>query len=207
MDRTLEPEWLDRLAPDQPAARSARRDLRRINSLLGNHRWIRRQFRALARPDEDALEIGAGDGTLARAGGWDALDLTPEPADWPGGARWHRADIRDFTGWDRYPVIIANLVLHHLDDLELSRLGRMLNRHARVLIACEPVRHPVFSWAFGLLCAGLGAHPVTRHDGRVSIRAGFARGELPRLLGLERDFHCREAATWRGTRHFVAVRR
>jgi hypothetical protein len=38
---------------------------------------------------------------------------------------------------------------------------------------------------FSLLCILIRAHPVTRHDGRVSIAAGFRNDELPNLLRLD----------------------
>ena len=54
----------------------------------------------------------------------------------------------------------------------------------------------------------LRANPVTLHDARISIAAGFRRDELPRFLGLdatEWDFRCR--ATLLGSYRMVAVRR
>ena len=46
--RLLVPEILDGLPPEDPEARRSRRDLRRINFLMGNERWIARQVRELA---------------------------------------------------------------------------------------------------------------------------------------------------------------
>ena len=66
--RVVAPEILDRLAPDDPAARASRRDLRWFNRLLGTPRWFLRQLRAhgISR-STPILEIGAGEGRLARA--------------------------------------------------------------------------------------------------------------------------------------------
>src|SRR3954465_2094723 len=82
VNRTLQPELLDHLAPHDPAARGSRRDLRWINAPMGNDVWVRRHVRRDARPDDRLLELGAGDGQLA--GRWpgprcDALDLGPAP--------------------------------------------------------------------------------------------------------------------------------
>ena len=68
--------------------------------------------------------------------------------------------------------------------------------------------------AYGLLGSEmLGAlmHPwinsVTRHDMHVSITAGFAAGEIPRLLGLAPAvWSFRETSTWRGARRVIGWR-
>ncbi len=49
---------------------------------------------------------------------------------------------------------------------------------------------------------------VTRYDMLVSIRAGFRRGELPALLGLERaEWELEERCTLRGAYRLSARRR
>src|SRR5580765_6818899 len=73
LPRVLEPETLDHLAPDDPAAQRARRDLRRVNAFMGARRILERALeKALAATDETVggvgrlriLEIGCGDGRL-----------------------------------------------------------------------------------------------------------------------------------------------
>jgi hypothetical protein len=211
MNRTLQPELLDYLAPHHPDARASRRDLRWINAIMGNHRWLLRARRKWARPEEAQLELGAGDGRQARA--WpgtrcDALDLQPAPADWPDGATWHQGDIRRFTQWRDYPVVFANLFFHHLHEGTLRQVGVELRRHARVVIACEPVRDRRFQWLFAALCPVIGANEVTRHDGRVSIGAGFRGNELAQSLGLigNAGWRCAARTTLLGAYHFIAVR-
>ncbi len=188
MERALTAELLDSLPAAAPEARRSRRDLRRINAIMGNERWFRRVTKHWVRDGEAMLEIGAGDGTLGSAlnrGPLHAgLDLAPRPAHWPAAAAWHRTDARAFTGWGDYPVICGNLIFHHFSSAELTALGQCFNRHARVVLASEPARAAVWQWGFGLLCPLLRASPVTRHDGRVSIAAGFRGDELPRWLGL-----------------------
>jgi hypothetical protein len=54
----------------------------------------------------------------------------------------------------------------------------------------------------------LGANHVTRHDGPVSIAAGFVGEELPAALGLAPDqwvWSCR--TSWLGAYRMIAVRR
>jgi hypothetical protein len=52
------------------------------------------------------------------------------------------------------------------------------------------------------------ANPVTRHDGHVSIAAGFSANELPDLLGLAPGaWDCRCAARPLGACRMIARRR
>jgi hypothetical protein len=191
MDRILEPEILDSLSPDDPAARRSRRDLRIINRVLGNERWFRRILRCHLRPGERVLELGSGMGEMGMAL-WgtglavDGLDLCPRPADWPRQADWHRADIRGFARYSEYSAVIANLILHHLTVGELADLGRHVGG-ARLIVASEPARRRLSQSMFAAIGPLLGACSVTLHDARVSIAAGFLEEELPRALGLTAD--------------------
>lgn len=189
MNRTLTPELLDSLPADSPAAIHSRRDLVWFNRLLGADRWWARALPDLVAPIPQGagLEVGAGDGRLAQRHGLDALDLCPVPADWPSAQSWHQADIFSFGDWERYPLLAANLFLHHFDATQLRQLGEIWNESARVIVACEPRRARIFQSGFSLLCAVLRAHAVSRHDGHVSIEAGFREQELPQLLGLDPD--------------------
>jgi hypothetical protein len=45
MRRVVIPELLDHLPQDDPAAERSRADLRRINFLMGNGRWVTRTLR------------------------------------------------------------------------------------------------------------------------------------------------------------------
>jgi hypothetical protein len=164
---------------------------------MGNGRWLRQTLPPRVRPSDRVLEIGAGDGKLGltlapRLPVLDGLDLWPRPAHWPHQARWHQTAFQDFTGWEDYSVFIANLVLHHFSADELGWLGNRLGEHGRLLIFSEPARRKFFQWAFRALCPFLGANHVSRHDGVVSIAAGFLDDELPVLLGLDRRIW-----TWR----------
>jgi hypothetical protein len=212
MPRLLQPELLDALPPDHPDARHSRRDLRLINLLMGNHRWLARTVAAVVRTDERILELGAGDGTLTRrlaAAGRlvDALDLAPPPSDWPAGMAWHSADLVRFGGYARYGAVVGNLIFHHFSAEALAALGRALGTSVRVVLACEPVRRKSSRRLFALLAPLFRANRVTRHDARVSIDAGFDGDELPELLGLdpaEWRWHCR--TTRRGAYQMVAIR-
>jgi hypothetical protein len=211
--RSVEPEQLDTLPEDSPAARASRRDLRLLNRLLGSRSWFRQAVQLRRLPGESLLEIGAGTGELGRSldtvdGGLAGLDRCRRPASWPRAARWFRTDVLRFTGWNGYPVVIGNLFFHHFDAEQLGALGNQLNRHARVIVASEPLRTNHTLRLLALVNLLIGAHPVTRHDGRVSIGAGFRRDELPRLLRLDPAvWSWRTHETWRGASRFVAERR
>jgi hypothetical protein len=213
MKRRLTPEILDSLPPDDPAARHSRRDLRVFNAVLGGEAWCRRRVPALVRPGERVIELGAGTGefgiSLARKlPSLDGLDRCPRPPGWPAESRWHQVDAFAFEGWRDYRVVIGSLIFHHFDAEALHTLGRRLADHARLIVACEPARRRRFQWLFAALCRLIGAHPVSRHDGWVSIEAGFLGQELPEALGLEtRDWRCDVTASTRGSYRLVAERR
>src|SRR5437879_5509202 len=65
MARCVQPEWLDVLDPEDPRASRARRDLQRVNKVMGNAAILARALRK-AQPHSPRLivELGAGDGTF-----------------------------------------------------------------------------------------------------------------------------------------------
>lgn len=211
MHRFVRPELLDSLPHDDAEAARSRRDLRRINALMGNLRWIKRRL-ARFRHGE-VFELGSGDGRLladlARGGAAaTGLDFAPRPHALPAEARWLQGDIFDTlpeAAAQEGSVIIANLFLHHLEDTQLEHLGA-LGRSAHAWCVVEPLRR------WHSLCGGYALWPfvnrVTRHDMMISVRAGFVPGELPRRLGLDpEEWVLREASTLRGGYRLLAQRR
>ena len=212
--RLVQPEILDGLSQDSSAAHASRRDLRIINRLLGSQAWFEDTLQNSRRAGESVLEIGAGTGELGRALSaivpeveMAGLDLGRRPIDWPQQAPWFETDVLDFTGWDDYPIVIGNLFFHHFDGAGLAQLGAHLNEHARVIIASDPLRVRRTTTLCSLLCPLIRAHPVTRHDARVSIAAGFRHDELPQLLQLDPAiWRWRTQETWLGSCRLVAER-
>ncbi|HEY5227200.1 MAG TPA: hypothetical protein VIJ19_01610 [Opitutaceae bacterium] len=213
MKRSCEPELLDSLPFDHPDAAHSRRDLRVVNAFMRSKAWFRRVLPSLARPGEAILEIGAGTGELgvdlnARGIPIDGLDLWPRPAAWPPARQWHQADLREFGGYEAYPVVIGNLIFHQFKDTELAELGALLRRGARVIMASEPERRRISQTVMAAVGPLLGANHVTLHDGKVSIAAGFVGDELPRALGLDAgEWDCTCSTTAPGALRMVAVRR
>ncbi|MEO8080446.1 MAG: methyltransferase domain-containing protein [Caldimonas sp.] len=205
MLRVLEPETLDHLAPQDPAAQRSRRDLRRVNRVMGARAILARALeRALPTTDGPRplrlLELGCGDGRLmlevARRRGprWadaqlDLLDRQPivddatlaayAAAGWQ--ARPRVADVLDWAGTidaaERWDVVVANLFLHHFEGPALGRVLAGCAARADALVACEP-RRSRFALAASHLVVFIGANAVTREDAVLSVRAGFVGSEL-----------------------------
>ena len=213
MKRRPAPEILDTLPPGDPDAVHSRRDLLKINRFMGNGAWFEQILPGLVRPGEAALELGSGNGELglrlqARGIAVDGLDLGPRPAAWPPRRAWHTSDLRSFGAYQAYPVVLGNLILHHLPDEDLRGLGSAIGRTARVILASEPSRTARALAGFAILAPLIGANAVTRHDGRVSIRAGFTADDLPLALGLDPTAWSWTCTTsLRGAYRMVALRR
>ncbi|MDQ8186760.1 hypothetical protein [Pelagicoccus sp. SDUM812002] len=194
MLRVVRPEILDSLPHDHPDALQNRRELRTINWLMGNYRWLAHQARRRLEPRVRALELGAGSGDLVRRlrrGGvpieLDGLDLCPPPEDWDDGRKWIREDLQVFDGYEGYHAIFGNLILHQFPDEVLGQMGRRMRVAANQLFFCEPARRNCHVAQFrALSLLGRMGH-VSRNDGEVSIRAGFLGDELPHLLGLTKE--------------------
>jgi 2-polyprenyl-3-methyl-5-hydroxy-6-metoxy-1,4-benzoquinol methylase len=211
--RVVIPEWLDELPPEHPDAQASRRDLIRINQLMGNYRFIRRHLIRVARPGDVCVELGAGGGQLTNslqpaevACPVTGLDLAPRPHSWPTDWDWQQQDIFHSTTLAKAEIVVASLILHHFETEALQTLGTELTRNARVLIITEPLRAS-YAHFLGHFMDLTGINRVTRHDMHVSIDAGFHKGELPTLLGLTRDqWKINESVDWRGSLRMLAYR-
>ena len=82
-----------------------------------------------------------------------------------------------------FDVVLASQILHHFDDAESVAFLSEMNRVARVRVVVSELRRSWFAVA-GLWIASflLRFHPVSRHDGIVSIRRGFTCPELEDLV-------------------------
>jgi SAM-dependent methyltransferase len=80
-------------------------------------------------------------------------------------------------------VVMCSQVLHHFEDPDAVRLLREMNRVARrVVIVSDLRRSWIAAAGFWLVSFPLRFHPVTRHDGVVSVLRGFTRDDLRRLV-------------------------
>lgn len=226
MQRCLEPEWLDALAADDPRAVGSRRDLRRINGLMGNAAILAGAVaRHADRPPRAVVDLGAGDGALALqlarrlAPRWPGVrlvlvDRTPAVADATlaaiGAAGWRAetaaADVFDWCDRAKAEpadMVVANLFLHHFAYAALSRLFALLATRGAVVAACEP-RRAAIALAGSRLVGLIGGNRVTRHDAVVSVRAGFTGRELSALWPQAPGWTLEERAAGWSSHLFVA---
>lgn len=214
MIRAIEPELLDSLADDHPDAIASRRDLLKVNWIMGNHHWMLRMLKRERRVGERLCEIGAGDGALSHkiiqsriCGPQElhAVDLASLPRNWPQSATWHRGDLFAME-LPECEILIANLFLHHFTPERLAQLGTRLSPVTRLILVAEPARYRVHQITGGIIARLLHMHFVTRYDMRVSIRAGFRADEVPRALGLGGEWRWEAGCTMFGANR-VVIRR
>lgn len=213
--RVVRPEILDSLPHDHPAAVANRRDLRRLNRIMGTSSWIASTLEQWFVQGDHVLEVGAGDGELGcflrhrlPALGrcrYTGLDLShTRPADWPATWAWRRRDLLDHEFAPKPRVLIANFLLHQFTDADLGRLGRTIG-DIPVWIFCEPHRSRLALAGLAAL-RPFGLHEVSWHDGRVSLRAGFRGRELADLLGADAaGRQTRVTIDWRGSYRLVSI--
>jgi hypothetical protein len=202
--RSLHSELVDELPQEHPAAIQTRRDLRRINTLMGHAGIFTRSLKKLfpASSPSRMVEIGAGDGEIllrvARrlAGQWREVDVTfldlqdllhEETKAAFAALNWTvRSVPGDIFQWfnesagEKTDVILGNLILHHFSDAQLSTLFTAAASKADAFVAIEPRRGgwPLFCTRWLSL---IGFCPVTCHDAPVSVMAGFRGRELSAL--------------------------
>jgi len=144
--RRVEPEWLDRLAPDDPLARRSRSDLKRLNRAMWTLSIVLAgldRIAARATP-QTIIDLGAGDATLMlriakqRKNRWPKVAVTLLD-------RQSNADALTLagiraTGWEPtvlstdvdqwltapatsvWDIVMANLFVHHFDDEAIARM-------------------------------------------------------------------------------------
>ena len=190
--RNPQPEILDHLPPDHSDAVASRRDLRLINTLMGNDRWLHARLTRHLKPGMKIVELGAGDGSFARRVfrqiprdfpmRFTGVDLAPCPEDWPEDPRfqWRQEDLFHSDALTAADGLVACLLLHHFDNSALAALGARLG-NARFLLAREPARRRLW---MRLLLYPFRLNRVTKHDMKISIEAGFLGSELADALGL-----------------------
>jgi hypothetical protein len=102
-------------------------------------------------------------------------------------------------------LIIANLFLHHFADEPLKNLFQFLATRTPLFAAAEPRRGlpgKIGSRLLGIL----GCHPVTQHDARVSVEAGFSGNELSGLWSSRSSWNFQECRMGLFTHFFSAER-
>lgn len=196
-------------APDADPAGLARSlaFLRRVNRALGYTRATIRhldRFSRRWRPGETIriLDVATGSADIPRAvlawatrRGFDVrivgVDLhaaiaraaaeAAACADHAGRLRVVRADALRLPFADgAFDYALTGLFLHHLGEPDVVRVLREMARVARRgVVAGDLLRHRrAYAW---ITLMTLFAHPMVRHDGRVSVAQAFTRPEVLRL--------------------------
>jgi hypothetical protein len=222
--RRVEPELLDTLPASDPKAIRSRRNLRVINAWMGNARHFLQAIRSLEHPPRKILDLGTGDGTLMLklrshlthpVELW-LLDMEPVIADdtldkfracgWT--AHIVRQRLDDWlkpSSPTQFDLTIANLFLHHFKDDELRQLLTGVAKRTDAFLSCDPRRWTPALWSTRALWL-LGCNDVTRHDARISVRAGFRDREISALWPGDRAFSLREYPAGFASHIFRAVR-
>jgi hypothetical protein len=110
---------------------------------------------------------------------------------------------------DSVDIAMCSQLLHHFEGDHALALIRELDRVARHRAIVSDLRR---SWlaAAGIWLASfpLRFHPVSRHDGVVSVLRGFTRGELEGMVesAVRRHARVRYRATFRATAAWTPTR-
>jgi len=219
--RVLTAEILDHLPSDDPRALRSRRDLARINAVMGQGAIMARMLAGFPAPRLLA-DLGGGDGRFMlgvakrlakRWQGVTVMIADRQPiVSAETRARFTRLGWRceNLTGdiFATLPlikpdIISANLFLHHLEDAALARLLALAAGRSKGFVACEP-RRSTFALLGAKLVGLLGANDVSRHDAVASVRAGFRDQELSALWPEDPAWTLREVSVFPFTHGFSA---
>jgi 2-polyprenyl-3-methyl-5-hydroxy-6-metoxy-1,4-benzoquinol methylase len=203
MQRVVEPEQMDDPAAPREELDASLAYIRWVNRVLGGTRGLLGHLaRWSARWPKDRpvtlLDIGTGSADIplaavrwARSRGFDlritAIDLHPTTLEL---ARRHigpetaitlvQADalrLADHYGHGSFDYVHAGMFLHHLRQLDVWTVLRIMDRLARAGIVWNDLLRSRTSLTF-LNAMLIGQGEMVRHDARASIRAGFTRAEV-----------------------------
>jgi SAM-dependent methyltransferase len=217
--RTKGLEILDQPGTDPEVVREAMTDLMISNRLFGGAAAVAAELHLLA-PSlprrASLLDVGTGMGDIpflahriaARYGitlRTIGLDANPTLAVAAAQRTSHavRGDALRLPFADKsIDIVICSQLLHHFFDGDVPRLLRELDRVARVRVIVGDLRRSrVAVTLFRVAATALGFHPVSRHDGLVSIGRGFTTYDLQASIvaALGHGAYVRRRPGWRLT--------
>ena len=203
MQRLVSPELMDDPAADRDELDASLTYIRWVNLALGGRAGLLRHLAHWsARWPKDRpvtlLDIGTGSADIplaavrwARSQGFDlqvtGIDFHPTTLDL---ARRHIADepgitlvqadalrLMDLYSHDAFDYVHAGMFLHHLNQLDVWTVLRIMDRLARAgIVWNDLVRSRTSLLAVNTLL--IGQPRMVKHDARASIRAGFTRAEV-----------------------------
>src|SRR5438874_13051488 len=195
--RVLKPELLDTLPPDQ--ARESLADLVRINKYWGGHSTLRKLVDDTIPPGEPVtiLDVGAASGDMGRRlQEWrplaqvTCLDYIESHLTAGDGPRVAGDAFALPFVYRSFDYVFSSLFLHHFTDDQVVELLAGFGRIARKqVLVIDLWRHPIPYYFISQTRWLFGWHPVTVHDGAISVEAAFGPRELvdlARRAGLPR---------------------
>jgi ubiquinone/menaquinone biosynthesis C-methylase UbiE len=204
---------MDRPDPSTPELARALINLQKLNRHFGSYRIIRHFLNRWLKPGETVTILdactGFGDiprlvvewarrrGSHVKVLAMDmqaaTLDIARRRSTLFPEISYVQGDIRSFEPGDRFDIVLCSLALHHFAGCEaveiLQRLSRLTDR--AVLIS-DLERSVSGILGVYLLTSTVFRNPMTKFDGRLSIRRAFSFAEM-RSLALE--------AGWEGFGH------
>jgi len=193
-------EFLDDPEVDPEVMTRSMRDVVTSNTVFGGKRAALAELMPALRSvtgTASLLDIGTGRGDIPRAArhhardeglkihtiGMDAslclLTSSRDASDSVLGGDCRCIPFRDKS----VDVVMASQLLHHFHGDDALRVVREMNRVARSRVVISDLRRSVVAAAgFWIGSFPLRFHPVTRHDGVVSVMRGFLPQELSDLV-------------------------
>ncbi|HEY9428844.1 MAG TPA: methyltransferase domain-containing protein [Gemmatimonadaceae bacterium] len=151
---------------------------------------------------ERARAVAADAGVPLRTVGVDASEPLARKASCPA-LPTARADALALPfASDSVDIVLCSQLLHHFEDARALEVLRELDRVAKHRVIVSDLRR---SWlaasGIWLVSFPLRFHPVSRHDGVVSVMRGFTRSELEEMVGraVSRQARVRQRPTFRLT--------
>ena len=158
--------------------------------------WIRSQLPPLP---ARVLEVGCGDGELARAldaAGYEVLAIDPHA---PEGEMFERTTIEKLEGRGTFDAVVASRSLHHVDDLDiaLERIAELAPRFVVDEFAWDRLDEPTARWYDAQRALSPDPPPASsewrsRHEhlwGYDALRAALGRHFVERTFELVPYFH------------------
>jgi 2-polyprenyl-3-methyl-5-hydroxy-6-metoxy-1,4-benzoquinol methylase len=184
--RVLKPEILDTLPPEE--ARESLADLVRINKYWGGHSTLRKLVDDVIPPGEPftLLDVGAASGDIGRClCEWrpqaqvTSLDYLESHLKACAGPRVAGDAFALPFAPRSFDYVFSSQFLHHFTDDQVVELlagfGRVARRQVLVI---DLWRHPMPYYFISQTRWLFGWHPVSVHDGTISVEAAFRPREL-----------------------------
>ena len=187
--RVIRQEWLDDAPPHE--AEQSLRDLERINRIAGGHEVLRKSLYGLFEADAawTLLDVGAATGDMGRVVTGQYPNARVTSVDY----RHHHvaaappprlvADAFALPFPARaFDIVHCSLFLHHFSDAQVITLLRSFGATARRYVVLNDLeRHPLAYWFLPATRWIFRWHPLTLHDGPISVAAAFKPAELASL--------------------------